>query len=182
MPASAAPSTLAPAVLPLASTTTPMKPAVMPMARRVWIFSPKSSSASSGAKMAVVALLIAATPAGARPVAQANSRKGIAELIEPMATTRHTHRRWKLRAVAPQEGQQRQCAQCQPQFHQRNGAELGRGHALEHEGSAPDRAEQGEFEGVSQACVARLRGFAVDMCALCDDPRRCFIPILAAPA
>src|SRR4029079_12221410 len=82
VPASAALHTLLPpAVLPLASTATPMNPTSRPNARRLLICSLKTTKATSAVHITAVAFVIAPIPAGARCAAQANNEKGIAVLI-----------------------------------------------------------------------------------------------------
>src|SRR5690606_29311571 len=76
--------TLAPAVLPLASTSTPPKPTSRASARRPLMRSPKNCTPTSAVNNTVSALAMAPTPAGARSAAQAYRLKGIAELIAPI--------------------------------------------------------------------------------------------------
>ena len=82
-PAATAQPMLAPAVLPLANTTTPAKPTSNATARCAPIFSPKNRNPTSAVNNTAIALVIAPIPAGARCAAQANRMKGIAELIRP---------------------------------------------------------------------------------------------------
>src|SRR3546814_7304125 len=83
-PATTAQPMLAPATLPLASTTTPANQAISASERRVPIFSPKNRKPTSAVNSTVIALAIAPTPAGARCAAQANRLNGTAELIAPI--------------------------------------------------------------------------------------------------
>ena len=76
----------------MASTTTPTKPVTRAIARRMPIFSPNTTNATSAANSTVIALQIAPIAAGARCAAQANSRNGSAELMIPIAASRG-HRR-----------------------------------------------------------------------------------------
>src|SRR3546814_17466422 len=76
---------LAPAILLLASTTTPANPASSASERRVPIFSPKNRKPTSAVNSTVIELAIAPMPAGARCAAPANRMTGPAELIAPLS-------------------------------------------------------------------------------------------------
>src|SRR3546814_5309514 len=78
---------LAPAILLLASTTTPANPASSASERRVPIFSPKNRKPTSAVNSTVIALAIAPMPAGARCAAHANRMNGTAELIAPISAS-----------------------------------------------------------------------------------------------
>src|SRR6478672_6022545 len=86
-PAATAPPMLAPAVVPLARTTTPAKPTSSDTTRVRPIFSPKNRKPTSAVNNTVIALAIAPMPAGARSAPQANSMNGTAELVAPISAS-----------------------------------------------------------------------------------------------
>jgi hypothetical protein len=92
----------------------------------------------------VIALVIAPIPAGACCAAHTNSANGSAELIAPIAASRHQPATASC-ARAPAERQQYQGAERQPDFDQGEGAKIGGGNAHEQERRAPDRPQHDDL-------------------------------------
>ena len=94
-----------------------------------------------------MALVMAPMPAGARSAPQANSANGITEFTTAMPAMRSHSPGVNCARACHRNGSRTSAPRRQACLHQREGAELPRRDAHEQERAAPDRAEQGQFDG-----------------------------------